>query len=192
MFLSANYTRTPGIINNVQNQAHAPTAGFGVVISRNISEDLDFTLSNNFTGNLVRNSVRQDQNTEYTNNIARARLSWTLFENLVLGSDITHQLNNGLAEGNNGDYLLWNASLGVKFLPENRGELRLSVNDILNQNTSVSRTVNDAYIEDLKSTVLGRYALLTFTYSIRNFGGTSWSAPPAGGDAPPPPPPHGR
>ena len=189
LFLSANYTRTPGIINNVQNQAHAPTAGFGVVISSNISEDLDFTLSNNFTGNLVRNSVRQDQNTEYTNNIARARLSWTLFENLVLGSDITHQLNNGLAEGNNGDYLLWNASLGVKFLPENRGELRLSVNDILNQNTSVSRTVNDAYIEDLKSTVLGRYALLTFTYSIRNFGGTSWSAPPAGGDAPPPPPP---
>lgn len=192
LFLSANYTRTPGIINNVQNDAHAPTAGFGVVLSSNVSEDLDFTISNNFTGNLVRNSVRQDQNTEYTNNIARARLSWTLFENLVIGSDITHQLNNGLAEGNNGDYLLWNASMGVKFLPENRGELRLSVNDILNQNTSVSRTVNDAYIEDVKSTVLGRYALLTFTYSIRSFGGMNWSAPPSGGDAPPPPPPPGR
>ncbi|MBK8911652.1 MAG: TonB-dependent receptor [Chlorobi bacterium] len=191
LFASANYTRTPGIINNVQNDAHAPSVGIGVVLSSNISEAVDFTISNNFTGNLVRNSVRQDQNTEYTNNIARARLSWTLFENVVLGTDLTHQSNNGLAEENNGDYLLWNASLGVKFLPENRGELRLAVNDILNQNTSVSRTVNDAYIEDLKSTVLGRYALLTFTYSIRNFGGMSLPTPfpPPGGDAPPPPPP---
>lgn len=189
LFVSANYTRTPGIINNVQNDAHAPTAGVGVVLSSNISESLDFTISNNVTGNLVRNSVREDQNTEYTNNIARARLSWTLFENLVLGTDLTHQLNNGLAEGNNGDYLLWNASLGVKFLPDNRGELRLSVNDILNQNTSVTRTVNDAYIEDVKSTVLGRYALLTFTYNIRNFGGMNFPNPPSGGDAPPPLPP---
>ncbi len=54
------------------------------------------------------------------------------------------------------------------------------VSDILNQNTSIVRTVNEFYVEDNQSNVLGRYVLLNFTYRIRNFGAPAPSVAPRG------------
>ena len=49
-------------------------------------------------------------------------------------------------------------------------EIRFSVNDILNQNQSITRTQGENYFYDSKTVVLQRYFMLTFTYNIRNFG----------------------
>ena len=59
---------------------------------------------------------------------------------------------------------------GVKFLKEQKGELKLSVFDLLKQNKSISRTVTETYVEDVQSQVLTQYFLLTFTYKLKNFG----------------------
>ena len=45
----------------------------------------------------------------------------------------------------------------------------LNVFDLLRQNISVQRNVNDFYIEDLSTIVLQRYVMLTFTYNMRKF-----------------------
>jgi hypothetical protein len=49
-------------------------------------------------------------------------------------------------------------------------ELKLSVFDLLKQNQSITRTVESNYIEDTRSRVLTQYFMLTFTYSLKNFG----------------------
>jgi len=46
----------------------------------------------------------------------------------------------------------------------------LSAFDLLKQNQSIVRTVSENYIEDSRSNVLQQYFLLTFTYSLKNFG----------------------
>jgi len=45
--------------------------------------------------------------------------------------------------------------------------VRLSANDILNQNKSVSRTITDSYVQDTQTQVLSRYFMLAFTYTLR-------------------------
>ena len=65
---------------------------------------------------------------------------------------------------------LWGAALSKLFLKFNRGEVKLRVNDILNQNIGVGRTSNQNYIEDSKVNSLRRYAILTFTYSLTKTG----------------------
>jgi hypothetical protein len=69
-------------------------------------------------------------------------------------------------------YWLWNLSVGKKFLKDRKGELKLTAFDVLKQNVSFSRSVSDDgnSIYTQRSQVLTQYFLLTFTYSLRNFG----------------------
>jgi vacuolar-type H+-ATPase subunit D/Vma8 len=61
-------------------------------------------------------------------------------------------------------------SVGKKFLKSKKGELKLSVFDLLKQNRSISRDVTETYIEDVRNQVLQQYFMLTFSYNLRNFG----------------------
>jgi hypothetical protein len=42
--------------------------------------------------------------------------------------------------------------------------------DLLKQNQSISREVTANYIQDVQNKVLQQYFMLTFTYSLKNFG----------------------
>jgi hypothetical protein len=54
-----------------------------------------------------------------------------------------------------------------------RGELKLSVRDILNENIGVSRSADQNYIEDRRVNTLQRFFLLSFTYNLTKTGLTS-------------------
>jgi hypothetical protein len=61
-------------------------------------------------------------------------------------------------------------SAGKKFLKDQKGELKLSVFDLLKQNQAITRNVSTDYIQDVQNQVLQQYFMLTFTYSLRTFG----------------------
>ncbi|MDB5273923.1 MAG: hypothetical protein JWO58_2290 [Chitinophagaceae bacterium] len=167
--VSATFTRTPGLINGNVNNANSPSFGGGLVLSSNISQAIDFTLSTNSSYNFVKNTLNTKSDAEYFSQNSKAKLNIILLKHLVLNTDITHQYNAGLSAGFNQNYLLWNAALGYKFLKNNVGEFRLTIFDILNQNKSVSRTFTDIYNQDTRINVLTQYYMLTFTYNFRNY-----------------------
>ena len=63
-----------------------------------------------------------------------------------------------------------NAGLTYLFMKDDKGQLKFSVFDILNQNRSVFRFSSENYITDRQVNILQRYFMLTFTYNIRSFG----------------------
>ena len=54
-------------------------------------------------------------------------------------------------------------------MKDKQAEFRLVVFDLLKQNTSVSRNTTETYYEDVRTTILQRYFMLNFTYSIKYF-----------------------
>ena len=40
----------------------------------------------------------------------------------------------------------------------------------MKQNNSITRNVTETYVQDVTNRVLTQYAMLTFTYTLRNFG----------------------
>lgn len=165
-----NYTRAPGMINYVQNFSNSYAISQGLVLSSNISEKLDFTVSYSGNYNIVRNSIQPTLNSNYYTQGLTGRVNWIFGKGFVLSTDISNQAYRGLGQGYNQNFTLWNASFGKKFLKNNAGELKLTVFDILKQNNSITRTVTETYIQDVTSRVLTQYAMLTFTYTLRNFG----------------------
>jgi hypothetical protein len=61
-------------------------------------------------------------------------------------------------------------AVAKKLFKGQKGEIRLSVFDLLNQNQSITLTVSETYIEDVNTKVVKQYFMLTFTYNLKNFG----------------------
>jgi hypothetical protein len=114
----------------------------------------------------VRNTLQNSFDNEYFIHTINARMNWIFWEGFVLSADFNYLANVGLTGGFNQVIPLLNLGIGKRFFDGN-GELKLSVFDALNQNSSITRNVTSAYIEDVQTVVLQRYFLLTFTYNLR-------------------------
>lgn len=165
---SINLTRTPSIINGQLNHSYTPTFGGGVVVSSNISEKIDFTISSQTSYSKVNNTLQKDLDADYLNQRTRFRLEWIFGEGFVLSSNMFHRYSANLSSDYKENFLIWNLGVGKKFLENNAAEIRLSVFDLLNQNTNIQRNVTESYFEDTRTNLLQRYILLTFSYNLRS------------------------
>lgn len=162
------YASTPGLINGGWNAARNYSVTQGVVLGSNISQDVDFTLSYNYTLGIVRNTANPELNTTSFQHTAGCRFSLTMWESFVVRNDLSHQLYAGYGSSANQGIILWNLTLAKKFLSDGSLELALTGNDLFNQNNKVIRNVTTSYFEDVIPQVLTRYYLLTLTYTVRN------------------------
>jgi hypothetical protein len=167
--LNGSYSRTPGILNNVKNYAQSTGLGGGLVISSNISKELDFNISSSATYNFVKNSSQTSSNSEYLNLRDRLKFFWKFWEGFIIQTDLDHKYQGGLGSGYDPNSYLWNGYIGKKLFSKDQGEVRVTVYDILNKNNNTSRTVNDYYIEDTQTNVLGRYYQVSFIYNLKVF-----------------------
>ena len=165
----ASISRTPGKVNDALNYARNFTPSLGVVISSNISEKIDFTLSSNTSVTDVNNTLQTSLNSRFTNQNSRFRIQAQPWKGLVLQTDVNHQLFNGISGGFNNNFWLWNAGIGYKFLKKKAAEIRFTAFDLLKQNNSLNRNITETYYEDVQTNVLQRYYMLTFTYNLKAF-----------------------
>lgn len=168
---SVGFSKRPGIINERTNISKATNFRLGVSLSSNISEEVDFNLSTNSNYNMVENTLLPQKNNNYFNQSTNLKYNWAFLNGFVYRTELNHQFNTGLSAGYDNSYLLWNMSLSKKVFADKSGEISLSVNDLLEQNNSITRNVTELYIEDVQSSILQRFLMLTFTYSIKNFAG---------------------
>ena len=167
--LNYTYTRSPGLIDNNINYSNNHAFGTGLTLSSNISDRVDFTLIARPSYNRVVNSLQTSSNTEFYSQDSRIKFNWIVIEGLVLRNELAHQFYSGLSGGFNDAYMIWNVGIGKKIFKNERGEVTLSVNDLLNQNRNISRTVTETYIQDSRTNALTRFFMLNFTYNLRNF-----------------------
>ena len=165
---SLAYSRTPERINGVINYAQAPTLGLGLVFSSNISENVDFTLSSNTSFSDVNNTSQTAADNQYLNHNTRLRLNLIFNQGFVVRSTVNHTYTNGLSEGFNQNYILWNAEIGKKLIKQ-KAELKLTIFDLLKQNQNVNRIVTGSYIEDSQTEIITQYFMLSFVFNIRSF-----------------------
>ncbi len=164
-----SYSRTPSEINNQINFSNNYTPTAGLVLSSNISEKIDFTLSYMGSYTMVKNSLRTSSNNNYFTHNANLKFNWQFWKGFVFNTSLQNTLYRGITQGFNQNIFLWNAALGYKFLKDKSLEVKFGVNDIMNQNNGISRSVTETYVEDSRNKVLKRYWMMTVTYNLKYF-----------------------
>lgn len=165
-----NYLYSPALINQTINYSTTWNYNAGLVLSSNISEKIDFSVSYTSNYNDVKNSIQQSANNNYYIGLTALKLTIMHWKGLLIGSDFTHYQFQGLSGQFNQQIPLWGGSIGYKFLKNRAAEFKISVFDLLTRNNSITRNVTESYVEDLQNSALRKYILFTFTYNLKKFG----------------------
>ncbi len=198
MMAGVNYSITPNLINGERNDASNMGYDANFTLGSNISEKIDFTVSWNGTYNVAKNSLlAKEGNNEYFNHSASASLKWTFWKGFTLTANASYSQYLGVTNDYNEQYVLCNLYLGKKFLKNQRAEVQIGVNDLLNQNQAFARTTGSGWVQNATNSVIGRYYMVNLVFNLRHFGKkgstniNDYEGVGASGQRRPMSPPHG-
>jgi len=161
-----SYSKTKQFINTVQNQIKNSSIDPSIEITRTFKDKFDLTLNGGFSFSKAKYSLQSALNNNYLTQDYGVDAGWQLPHNFYLSTEFRYTISSQRSAGFNAKVPLWNASFSKLFLKFNRGEMKMSVFDLLNENQAIVRNTNSNYIEDQNNRVLRRYFLLSFTYSL--------------------------
>ena len=165
----ATYAVQPTLNNGIKSEARNTGLNSGTSLSSNIGPNVDFNISYRANYNIVDNTSNLGIDNNYYTGNANFRFNLLPWGKLLLASDLSLTHYEGLSEDFEKSVIYWNASVGFKFLEQNAAEIKLTVFDILGQNNSINRMVDDTFVQDVRSNVITRFAFVTFSYNFRSF-----------------------
>lgn len=171
----ASYANSNGYINEEKN------TNKNLVLSERAGIDFrssiaDLGINGNIRYNATNNSLQKENNQNTFNYGAGGYTTIYLPLDFKIESDINWSTNSGYGDGFKQNEVLWNASASKSFLKNNQGTLRFKIYDILQQRSSISRTVTAGYIQDSEYNTLSSYFMVHFIYRFSIFkGGASMS-----------------
>jgi hypothetical protein len=127
--------------------------------------DLGATLSNQST-RYGSSSASTPQDQKYFNKTYTAETTITFLKNFQINASVDYLMYDSKTTGFNQAIPLANASISRFFFKAQSGELRLGVVNALDKSLSVSQQSSVNYLEQTTYNNLGRYYMISFTYSL--------------------------
>ncbi len=171
-----NLNRDANLLDGVKNYTRNLVIGEDLRLSYNHKEKLDMGIGISVNYNSVSYTVQKQNNQSFFTHNYTADISYSFPFGLIVATDLDFNMNTGRSDGFNQNFTLWNASLAKEVFKSKKGEIKLSVFDLLNQNTNVNRHVGMNYVEDVRTNALQRFFMLTFSYKLNRMGGRTMPA----------------
>ena len=167
------FSKTGNFINGVRNSSHNNSIGLTTGVNLSKKEKYQLNLSATPTFARSKSSISKVAHTSYWNYVFRADGNYQLPAKFEIGTDVDFNLRQRINEFDlNNNAILWNAYVEKKFLKSDALTLRVSMNDILDQNKGYSRSIQTFAIEEKNYLTFRRYGLVTLTYNFNNKGGS--------------------
>ena len=165
--LNGNLTSSENFINALKNETK--NLGIGTDLSLEYNGDsLNLELGAGIDYNKPTNTLSSFSNQPFTNYNFTSRIDWTLPHRWFFKTDATYNINTGRTDGYNINFVIWNMSINRSFLKTGNLLFGIEAYDILNQNVSNFRTINNNVIVDQRTNIIRRYFMAKMTLKFNN------------------------
>lgn len=165
--ISSNYYKYSSYINLQKNVTTTLNNNFELKLDVDI-DTLAFSVGFSYDYNDPSSSLSNASNKPYSTQSFDASFRLKFPFKLLFETDAKYVINSQRTEGYNLNYIVWNATISKLFLKNENLILSINGNDILNQNISNERTIQDNVITDDKTNIISRYFLLKLTYKFNS------------------------
>jgi len=154
------------VVNDITSESQTVNNTFGVNIENAKKEKVDWIIGTKYTIGRTVAEENVSANQEYANTAyftdvtVYMKKKWSITSNF----DITTYSDENIGGGNS--VPLWQASVQKDFLKNDRGQLKFSVFDLLDENVGINRSTNVNYVQEQVNQSLGRYYMIAFTYKL--------------------------
>lgn len=170
----ANYNNNISLQNGSKNTAQNWVLNQRLNLQINPTDWLEITPSLSYSWNQTNNTLASAQK---SNSLVK---TWSLgydhkiyfTKSFFWGGSLDKNFNSGYGNATTNPLII-NTYLEKDFFKGNKGSLRFTAFDLLNQNTNYTHTVTDNYTLDQQTNSLARYFMLSFTMRISKFAGGS-------------------
>jgi hypothetical protein len=165
--LTANLRDQQGItiLDDEEYNIHQRTTGGNIRYNYHYKEIFDMSLSARLSHQKTDYEFQQPDQT-FLNQTYTAESNLTINKNYQLSANFDYLVYTSKSTNFNQSIPLLNVSISRFVLKNNSGEIKFSVNNLLDQNLGVNQTTDINYIERTTTNSLGRYFMVSFTYAL--------------------------
>jgi len=114
-------------------------------------------------------NISNFENTHFSFHRFRIKSLVNITKRLEWESKIEYRNNPSVSDGFQKSFWDWDTEISYSLLND-RAQIKLEINDLLNQNNSVRRTATQNYIEDSQRLIMTRYFIIGFLWKFNTMG----------------------
>ncbi|GHN00671.1 collagen-binding protein [Cytophagales bacterium WSM2-2] len=175
--LGPNYSasRSINVVNNEENTMVQQTVGGRTGYNYTLGEVLIFDMSANFSyqetkysyGNKTSSpGAQQSPSQYYFNQTYSSEVNVNFLKKYSFNTELDYFIYNSATTNFHQEIPLLKASISRFILKNNTGEIKFTVNNMLNYGVSVTQTASTNYLQQVTNNNLGRYFMVSFTYAL--------------------------
>ena len=162
------YQKGLNLINEMQDVIKISNFGGNIRYDYNWEEYVNIGLSANLSRQRTGYDFNPEQNQLFFNQNYNAEANVNFLKNYTITGNFNYLLYKSETTDFRESIPIFNLSLSRFVLKNQKGEIKLSGQNLLNQNVGVSQRADVNFIEQTVTNNLGRIIMLSFTYKLNN------------------------
>jgi outer membrane receptor protein involved in Fe transport len=163
---SASATRTINILNEQENHTRMQTLGGNARYNFTYKEVFVLDLSANLSYQETKYEFNTQQNQVFFNKTYSAEANLNFLKNYSFNTGFDYLVYDSRTTGFNQAIPFLNMSVSRFVMKNKAGEIKVGVNNLLDQSLSVTQSASVNYLQQERTNNLGRFFMVSFTYAL--------------------------